>query len=111
MEAQVLFFSYATPDTFPSISETAQLLLKSYFMDYSCCPFLETCFTPFTVLSFLTSASRCPVSLTMMVSVPENSPSCESMPMLSQSNARFFGNDGSDVGHDADVIVSNYAQE
>ena len=22
----------------------------------------------------------------------------------------FFGNDGSDVGHDADVIVSHYAQ-
>jgi hypothetical protein len=28
MEAQVLFFSYATPDTFPGISETAQLLFK-----------------------------------------------------------------------------------
>ena len=28
----------------------------------------------------------------------------------SQGNTRFFGNDGSDVGHDADVIVSHYAQ-
>ena len=27
-----------------------------------------------------------------------------------RSNTRFFGNDGSDVGHDADVIVSHYAQ-
>ena len=45
-------------------------------------PRVEDNFTPFTVLSFLTSVSRCPVSLTMMVSVPENSPSCESMPML-----------------------------
>lgn len=28
----------------------------------------------------------------------------------SQSNARFFGNDGSDVGHDTDIIMSYYTQ-
>lgn len=28
----------------------------------------------------------------------------------SQSNARFFGNDGSDVGHDTDIIMPYYTQ-
>ena len=43
---------------------------------------LSTCFTPFTVRSFLMSASRRAVSIIITVRLPRKSPSCESMFML-----------------------------
>ena len=71
VETKILFFPNTLPEAFPGVSKASDLFLKIVFH----IQFLETCFTPFTVLSFFISVSKRPVSPTIIVIVPENSPS------------------------------------
>ncbi len=46
----------------------------------------------------------------MTVSVPENSPSLELIPIDRRRDSILFGNDGSNIGNNADIIMTYNAQ-